>query len=975
MLQKRLMIVLGLVIALSMVLTGCGPSATPTAAPVAQQGTATSAPARHGGWLDEIDASVVSSDSALTQLKAGAIDIYATGLPSTDLSAIKSSGLSYGSYTGTYYDILYNPAVFTDKSVLNPFSDRKIREATEYLYDRNYINQEIYNGGGLVKYFPFVTDGPDYTDLADVAASLEAQYAYNPDKAKQIITAEMTSLGATADATGKWQYKGKPVTLNFVIRNDSDGTRKPLGDYVTAQLASVGFTVNSEYKKSSEASPIWIDSNPADGEWNLYTAAWVNTAIERDGKQDFQSMYLPDSIQGMSVFADNNPDPAFQKVGDDLANGNFTTLDQRHQMMAQAMQLSLQDSLQVWLIDGRGFAPYSTKVQVATDLGAGVETSSVWPFTLRFANQEGGTLKWATNDIFTDPWNPVSGSNWTWDQGLARATDGSPVVNDPYTGLADPLRIQKMDLTVQTGLPVFKTLDWVTLTTADKITPPSDAWVDWDAKSQTFITVADAANAAANIAKVQAQAATLAGSVDLKTMVAPQAAPAPAANTTPPPPTLDAGGQALANVLTSLGTFYTQTTGKSVDVATALKSSDNITSIETEVGKVAGITTGAADQQKEIASFAVSFVGGLDGSGYYQLGTIDYTTAKTKAVVTYPADMFQTVKWHDGSPLSVGDFVMNIIEYFDRAKPDSPIYDDTYVPIFQGYQSTFKGIKIDSTDPLVIEYYNDAYFQDAELNGPFGIPDLGWPEYCMNGCTYGEAPWDAVAMSNQAEADGQLVYTADKAAEKKGVEQTNFVGGPSLDILTKELATLASNDTIPYAPTMSKYVTADEAKTRYANLQAWYTAHKTYWVGTGPYYLDSVNLTGKTLTLKNFTDYPDTADRWSQFSTPMLATVKADGPAQVKIGDSATFNVTVTFNNTPYPEKDVKQVKYLLYDATGAVVNTGVATAVADGQWQVVLDSATTSKLTAGSNKIEVAVAPIPVAQPAFATLSFVTTP
>ncbi len=107
----------------------------------------------------------------------------------------------------------------------------------------------------------------------------------------------------------------------------------------------------------------------------------------------------------------------------------------------------------------------------------------------------------------------------------------------------------------------------------------------------------------------------------------------------------------------------------------------------------------------------------------------------------------------------------------------------------------------------------------------------------------------------------------------------------------------------------------------------------------------------------------------------MLATVKLDGPAQVTIGASATFNVTVTFNGNPYPEKDVKQVKYLVFDATGAVVNTGLATAVADGQWQVVLDAATTSKLTAGSNKIEVAVAPIPVAQPSFSTLSFVTTP
>jgi len=974
MLQKRLMIVIGLVIALSMVLAACGPTATPapTAAPVAQQATATSAPARHGGFLDEIDASVVDASSALTQLQSGAIDIFAYGLSSADYPAIKSSGLSYGSYFGLYYDVLYNPAACTDTTVLNPFSDRKIREATNYIYDRNYINQEIYNNGGLLKFFPFMTDGPDYTALADVAAGLESQYGYNLDKGKQIISTEMTSLGATAGPDGKWQFKGKPVTLEFLIRNDGDGTRKPLGDYVATQLESVGFTVTRDYKKSSEAGPIWEGSNPTDCKWNLYTSAWGNTGIERDGKTDFQSMYLPDSTQGVEPFPANQPDPAFQKVGDDLANGKFTSTDQRLQMMAQAMQLGLQDSLQVWLIDGRGFAPYSNKVQVAVDMGAGVETSSIWPYTLQFKGQQGGDLKWATGVLLTDPWNPVEGSNWTSDQGLMHATNGNSFVSDPYTGLYWPVRMQKMDVTVQTGLPVHKTLDWVTLSTADKVAPPSDAWVDWDAKSQTFITVADAATAAANISKVQAQAATLASAVDLKTMVAPKAAPATAANATPPAPTLDTGGQALANVLTGLGTFYTQTTGKSVDVATALKSSDNITSIETEVGKVAGITTGAADQQKEIASWAIGFVGGLDGSGYYTLGTTDFTTAHMKVVETFPSDMFQTVKWQDGSPLSVGDFIMSIIENFDRAKPDSPIYDDVYVSTFQSFQQGFKGVKIDSTDPLVIEYYSDVYAPDAEQDVPGGavVPGFSWPNY-----VYGnEASWDAIAMGNAAVGDGQLAWSTDVATEKK-VEWASFIGGPSLDILTKELATLAGNSTIPYAPTLSKYVTADEAKTRYANLQAWYTAHKNYWVGTGPYYLDSVNLTAKTLTLKNYTDYPDTADRFSQFTTPMIPDVKLDGPATVKIGDTATFNITATFQGQPYPQSDVSKVTYLLFDATGAVVDKGTATGIADGQWQVALSSDVTSKLTAGSNKFEAILAPIPVAQPAFVTLSFVTTP
>src|SRR5262249_44999121 len=140
---------------------------------------------------------------------------------------------------------------------------------------------------------------------------------------------------------------------------------------------------------------------------------------------------------------------------------------------------------------------------------------------------------------------------------------------------------------------------------------------------------------------------------------------------------------------------------------------------------------------------------------------------------------------------------------------------------------------------------------------------------------------------------------------------------------------------------------------------------------------DKVFTTEKTLVLKNFTDFPDLADRWSNFSSPKLATASVDGPAQVKVGDSATFDVTVSLkkDGSPYANADVSSVKYLLYDATGAVVATGQATANGDGKYQVVLGSDVTSKLAAGANKIEVAVVPVPVAIPAYASLDFVVVP
>lgn len=853
--NRRFMLIVAALAAASMILGACGPAQTPTTAPAATQASAaTAAPTtpppttRHGGWLDEVDYSVVSADSAISQIKAGAIDLYSSSLASTDLPAIKDAGVNYSQFYGGYYGFMLNPAVFKDKTVLNPFSDKKIREAMNWAIDRNYINQEIYGGGSLPKLGVLTVNLVDYTGIVDTMRALEQKYAYNLDKAKQVVSAEMTTLGATQGADGKWQFGGKPVTLIFLIRSDGDGTRKPMGDYFANQLESLGFTVDREYKKSSEASPIWIGSDPVDGKWNLYTAGWVSAGLSRDDKDIFQQMYAPDSQQGLGVFAANTQiDPTFQQVSDQLAQAKFATDQQRHDMMAQAAELSLQDSLQVWTIEQQSYSLRGNNVNVTYDLGSGVETSFMNPYNVRFTDKEGGALKVGTNDLFTDPWNSIAGSNYVWDTGVQKyTTQGSDkaaqggIMGDPYTGLAWPQRIASAQVIAESGLPIKDNLGWVKLTTQDKIDVPPDSLVDWDAKTQKFITAAE------------------------------------------------------------------------------------------------------------------KFPNG--------------TTAKVESIVTYPADLFTTVKWHDGSPLSVADFVMPAIVFLDRGKKDSPIYDETAAAFVDSTLQYSKGFRITSTNPLTIESYSDFYYSDAELD----VTSM-WPT-SPTGIS-GENNWDVLAISNMAEADGQLAYSADKADAKK-IEWMSWIGGPSLDILTKELATADSTSLIPYAPTMSQYITAADAKARYDNLTKWYQAHGHYYIGTGPYYLDKVFTTEKTLVLKNNPDFPDTADKWASFSTPKLATASVDGPAQVKIGDPATFDVTIGLKDgTPYKTADIKEVKYLLYDATGAVVSIGNATAVGDGHYQVSLGSDVTGKLVAGSDKVEVAVVPIPVAIPAYASIDFVVTP
>ncbi len=859
--QNKIYAVFSLFVVMGMILAACAPATpAPTEAPAATDApSATEAPAateapvmsteRHGGWLDEIDVSVVAADSAISQLEAGAIDFFSFNLASDAYPAIKDAGLSTTQSLGGYYGISLNPAAFTDTTELNPFSNRKIREALNWLIDRNYVNQEIFAGGSLPKLLPVTTQLVEYTNLIESARALESKYAYNLEKAKEVIDAEMPAMGAELGADGKWQFNGAPISLIFLIRSDGDGTRQPIGDYVSNQLESVGFTVDRQYKTSSEAFPIWLGTSAVDGQWHLYTAGYNSSGLGslRDESGNIQQSYLNTSVQAGEPYISNVSDPEFQQLGDDLAQGNYSTREERDAMMARALELSLEDSLFVWVIDQQVYAPYADNVQVTFDLATGPESTNVGPYNLRFTDQEGGTMKIGTNDLFTQPWNTVGGSNWVWDAAVMRATvmgtsnisGGGGLMADPYTGLAYPQRIASAELTYKEGLPISQSLDWLTVNTAPQVDVPADAWVDWDATEQRFITAAE------------------------------------------------------------------------------------------------------------------KFPDGL--------------TANVKSVVVYPSDLYETVKWHDGSPISVGDFVMSMIEGFDPGKPESPIYDESLALSIDATLVSFKGYRITSTDPLTIEAYTDAYVTDAELN----ITPL-WPQSPF-GLT-GENSWQILAISNLAEAAGELAYTQDKA-DLSEIENTSWVGGPSLEILVKYLDQAASESYIPYEPTLGEFITKEEADLRYANLKQWYEDHGHFWVGTGPYYLDQVFTTEKSLVLKNNEDFVDLADRWAAFSEPKTATTSLDGPGQVKAGEEAVFDVTVSFKDEPYLQSDVRRVKYILYDATGAVVTIGDATALADGQYQVTLDAATTSKLPTGSARLEVAVVPIPVAIPSFTSFDFVAVP
>ncbi len=789
---------------------------------------------RKGAWLDTIVfVEEPNADAAVTRLEVGEIDIYAYQVsnPETAAKVAASPDLDVYQSSGSYNELTFNPAgPELENGTINPFAVPAVREAMNWLMDRNYIAQEVAGGMATPRWLPFNTASSDYARMADVARGLELKYAYNKEKAQEIISAEMEKLGATL-VDGKWQYNGAPVTLIVLIRTEDE--RRGIGDYVANQLEDIGFTVTRDYKTAAEASPIWLRGNPADGLFHVYTGGWITTAVPRNLQDNFQFFYTNQGL-GVPLWQAYVNTPEFYEVSEKLAYSDFKTMEERTEMMAKALELSMQDSIRIWLYDRSSLTPKRKEVKVAADLYGGVSGSSLWAYTLQREGEVGGSMSIAMPSILTEPWNPIAGTNWIYDMMLIRGTGETSTVSDPFTGLPLPQRVERAEVTVQTGLPVFKTLDWVDLQFADSIEVPADAWADWDAEQQRFLTV---------------------------------------------------------------GEVYTET-----------------------------------------------------------------QTVKRKSIVYYPEDLYDTLKWHDGSNFSFGDVLMGMILTFDRAKEASANYDASYVPSFEAFMAYFKGVKIVSENPLVIETYSDSYDLDAE-----NCVSTWWPYYDQ-----GQGAWHAVTLGLMADGAGEAAFSADKADELQ-VEWLSYIAGPTIEILKTHLDEVVLSGAIPYSPTLSQYVDAAEAQARYANLAEWYRQRGHFWIGTGPYYLERAFPVEGTVILKRFLDFPDMADKWLRFSEAAIPVVELDGPGRVDIGKEAVYDVFITFNDQPYATADIDNVKYLVLDAKGEVAYVGQAEAVADGEWKITLGADVTEKLEAGSNQLEVVVVSKLVALPSTDALTFVT--
>jgi peptide/nickel transport system substrate-binding protein len=449
-----------------------------------------------GPFLDEVLVTrEPSTSAAIQQLKTDAMDLYAFGLADAALfqEVVTDPGLKYTQSLGSYNEFTFNPSgpLFTGTGKLNPFAVPELREAMNWLVSREYIVGEIMGGLGNPRYFCFSTAGGDYlTKFSAECAALEAEYAYNLPKATAAITTAMEGMGATLEG-GMWMYGGEQVEIIILIKIEDE--RKDMGDYLASQLEDQGFKVIRTYGPSRDLAPIWL-GDPSLGLWHAYTGGWVTTRIPCSEGDNFPFFYTNLAAYMGPLWQAYENDPVFYEAAEKLESGNFATVDEYKALFKTCLLLSMKDNVRMFLCDRASFTPMQVDVQVAADAYGGVYGSWMWAQTAHFTDSAGepivgGTMRIATTDILTNPWNPVAGTNWVYDMFPIRATGDNAAHYDTRTFQRWPGRAVKAEVVAQTGTPTglaSGSASWITLTFAPTISVPADAWGGWNAATQTF---------------------------------------------------------------------------------------------------------------------------------------------------------------------------------------------------------------------------------------------------------------------------------------------------------------------------------------------------------------------------------------------------------------------------------------------------------------------------------------------------------
>ncbi|MEM3607665.1 MAG: ABC transporter substrate-binding protein [Candidatus Bathyarchaeia archaeon] len=385
---------------------------------------------------------VPDEDLALSMLKSGDMDFYLWRImPDKASEALRDPRVDAVRGASGYHDLLFNPAPVPGK--LNPFSMKEFRQTINYyLIDREFIVKELLKGFGEPAATSFSPYSPDYGSIVDIVEAFKAKAIYDYKLAELRLRDVMLKAGAV-EKDGKWYYNESPVEVKFFIRSD-DPIRKAMGDKIASDLEGIGFTVERIYGDLHKAMAVIYGSDPAAGEWHIYTEGWATTSIVRYDDSNPAWYYAP--------WAGNMPgwgepgywqyeNPELDDVTMRLATGRFESFDERAELLRRSIELGLDESVRSFVANTFDSFPYN-KERVEGfiyDLFGGPWTA--WFYRgVRLRGGVGGTLRLGQKLMYQGAYNPIAGFRDLYSVNVVRAVSDPGAIPHPYTGIPIPYR-------------------------------------------------------------------------------------------------------------------------------------------------------------------------------------------------------------------------------------------------------------------------------------------------------------------------------------------------------------------------------------------------------------------------------------------------------------------------------------------------------------------------------------------------------
>jgi peptide/nickel transport system substrate-binding protein len=410
-------------------------------------------------------------DRAPLDIEAGNMDLYLFGLKTEAAQDLRGTeGIELIDAPATLVSLILNPAPGREGE-LNPFSILEVRQAMQYLVDREAIAQDIYRGAGQPMITHVGPNDPDFLTVYEIDRG--SGISYDPELGRELITEAMTGAGAElVDDT--WHFEGEPVRIKLVGRVEDE--RRDIADLVRAELEQAGFNVAITYDQFGPAIQKVYATDPAAFEWHVYTEGWGRSAPRRYDVGSVNANTAPwlGQLPGWREAGFwQYENELMDELGKELYRGEFDSLEERNDIYRQMSQVGLDESIRIWLANvDNSFPAVDTLQGMTRDLVAGPRN----PWALREAYVPGSDdvrigHQWVWTERTT--YNPIAGIGDVYSTDLWRNLWDPPIWNDAATGIPGPFRA---DYAVETAGP-DGTFD-----------VPADA-VTWDVETKTWTPV------------------------------------------------------------------------------------------------------------------------------------------------------------------------------------------------------------------------------------------------------------------------------------------------------------------------------------------------------------------------------------------------------------------------------------------------------------------------------------------------------